>query len=107
MDEYDSSIDYCGPGESWLTKRIPNKIKGVSINHCCYLHDVGWRPEEPRYKDKDVKFRNCIKRKFKRKAEQADRYRDWVMLRLTGFIVSWLYYISVRIGSLHNRLSRN
>jgi hypothetical protein len=103
MQEYDPSVDYCGPGESWLTKHIPNKILGVDINYCCYKHDVSWSGDEPRYKDADIEFRAHIKRKFAEAASLQNSRLKRAGYRLTGFFVSWPYYFSVRLGSLHNR----
>lgn len=100
---YNRHIDYCGPGESWLTRYIPNDLFGVNVNHCCYLHDVGWAKDGPRYKHEDKEFRNCIRAKFKAKASSEKRLLKYLGLRLAGFCISWLYYISVRLGSLHNR----
>lgn len=123
--EYNRHIDYCGPGESWLTRYIPNDLFGVNINHCCYKHDIGWGSDRPRYKNQDKHFRNCIRDKFhakatqerkdsKNNARQQDRVLHWAAtrtkgtakylgLRLAGFCISWLYYASVRLGSLHHR----
>lgn len=103
---YFENIDYCGPGESWLTALIPNTILGVSINHCCYLHDAGWAGEEPRYKSQDIKFRECILAKFDVRAALAKSWRTELRIRLVGFCVAWLYYYSVRLGSLQHRLKR-
>ena len=103
MNNYDPDTDYCGPGESWLTKYIPNKILGVDINYCCYKHDVAWGDDKPRYKDSDVEFRNHIKRKFREKAYSQKTYPKQLGYQLAGFFVSWLYYASVRLGSLKYR----
>lgn len=102
MSKYDKSIDYCGPAESWLTRYIPNELFGVSINHCCYLHDMSWTGEGVRHKEGDKHFRNCIKEKFKYKAEKEGGFKG-AGLRLAGFFISWLYYFSVRLGSLQHR----
>lgn len=99
---YNPKIDYCGPAESWLTRYIPNKILGVDINYCCYKHDISWTGDDVRHKAGDVDFRNHIKRKFAEKAATKSTAK-YFGYRLAGFFVSWLYYFSVRLGSVHHR----
>lgn len=86
-DQYDETIDYCGPGFGLMTKLIPRKIGGVDINLICYRHDLAWGTTEPRYKAADQLFRNAIYRKYK----ELDK-------KVLGLFVSRLYYVAVRIG---------
>lgn len=99
---YKESIDYCGPGESFLTKYIPRKITGIDINHCCYMHDSNWRGDGIRYKAKDLHFKECIKFKFLIKANRKTGLTK-AKIKLTGWLVANLYYASVRLGSLLHR----
>lgn len=86
MKEYNDKIDYCGPGRGWLTKIIPRKIGGVDINYHCYIHDSDYATKDRR-KAADKVFRNSIKREFQEKGKPV-----------LGWIVSWTYYIAVRLG---------
>lgn len=85
MTEYDPEHDYCGPEGLHISKLIPRKIAGVDINWCCYRHDRDWQGGKDTADDK--RFRACIKAQF----DQRGKHK-------TGFVVSWLFFLGVRVG---------
>ena len=89
MKPYNPSVDYCGPGKSWVTKFISNTPWGANINRCCYAHDVAYElggTGQDRERA-DVAFRECIEDQFVK--------RRWTP-NFLGKIVAKRYYIFVR-----------
>lgn len=85
MLNYNDKVDYCGPEGLRISKFIPRKIAGVDINWCCYVHDRDWRDEKETADDK--RFRTCIQSQF----DQRGKHK-------TGVVVSWLFFLGVRVG---------
>lgn len=88
MNKYDKDKDYCGPEGMAISKLIPRKLFGVNINYACYKHDVAWGMGD-KYTQADQIFRDTIYDAFK--AENKP---------VLGFIVSWTYFLAVRLGRL-------
>jgi hypothetical protein len=72
-------------------KLIPDEPCGVDISECCKLHDKGWTIEAN--KRADLKLKERIEDKF----IQAGK-------PIQGKVVSWIYYIGVRIGGIPDKL---
>jgi hypothetical protein len=102
-------VDKCGPaGDSWLARLIswlvPDKLFGVNLAECCAQHDIEYSNSDRR-KWADENFRICIKCKFKWYALQKGSSVLYQWKRLQGFIVSWWYFIAVRVAgwTCHNK----
>ena len=71
----------------------PDTLMGVTFNFGCYLHDRHYRNEVKNRltrKGADVLLRRRIQKSFNIAGKQR-----------RGFIISWIYYIAVRLtGSL-------
>ncbi len=89
MKPYDPRIDYCGPGKSFLTKLIPNKLIGVSLNSCCYFHDMAYEigGDGQDRMLADLRFKDCIFSKFNQK---------WWVPKAVAWWIAHRYYVVVR-----------
>lgn len=85
-EAYNAKKDYCGPEGMGISKLIPRRLFGVSINVCCYFHDQGWSDGEG-HKKADNQFRRDIQAQF----DAEDKHG-------AGVVVSWVYFIAVRLG---------
>lgn len=78
---YDIKENYCSFS--------PDQMFGVRFNYACYLHDRQYRNEvieRKTRKEADVELRREIQNQYKKKN-----------LGILGFIISWYYYIAVRL----------
>lgn len=95
-------MDKCGPeGDSKIARFISwlvrDKVFGVNLAECCAQHDIEYRDGDRR-KHADENFRTCIKCKFKWYALQKGGEARYWWKRFQGWLVSWWYYIGVRLG---------
>lgn len=90
--------DKCGPaGDSKLARFIswlvPDKIWGVDLAGCCEEHDQDYETSDRR-KAADIRFRTCIKCRFRAAAiRTGKRYKKWI----ASLVAGW-YYVGVRLG---------
>jgi len=81
---YNKDEDYCSFS--------PEKLFGVKFNYACYLHDRQYRDEvkhRKTRKEADIDLKTRIFREFAKKGKP--------FFCFFGFIVSWAYYIGVRL----------
>lgn len=78
---YNQKLNYC--------TMSPDSLFGVKFNYSCFIHDRQYRNEavyRKTRKQADKSFRKMIFAEFKRKDKP-----------IRGWIVSWIYYYSVRL----------
>lgn len=85
--KYDPNVDYCGPEGSKLARFIPNRIWGVSVNVCCYIHDQEYHQKVG--KDvADQRFRSGMYSKVCRAFGRFHPLRYASLIRATTY---WLF----------------
>jgi len=90
MKPYDPNMDYCGPGKSFLTNLIPNRLLGINLNSCCYFHDTAYEnggTGQDRY-HADLRLRDCVYGKLVRK---------WWVPKFLARTVAGRYFTAVRV----------
>lgn len=86
LEKYNCNTDYCGAG--WTTAVVPCRIRGISINKACFVHDRHYYDKDIPRKKVDVKFRK----------QMYKLLRSGGMWWPGALFYSRIYYRAVRVG---------